>query len=269
MRANMNQTTVNVLTLKWGDRYGSHFVNRLYAGVKANLTLPFRFFCFTDDGTGLNSEIQRRPLPGINLPERYARTTWLKLGLFEDDQAGLTGDCLFMDLDMVVTGNIDCFFEFMPGKRCIIHNWIQGHLVFKKRPDIGNSSIFRWRANTMQFVIDKFYSEQDWALANFKPPQTYLTYALGEKYWWPEAWVRSFKRHSVPVFPLNLTACPKLPRDTRVLVFHGRPDPDQAIDGYRPKKLHRRTRPAGWIAEHWYDTEDQGNDDQQDPIGVR
>ena len=245
---------ISVMTLKWGDRYGPDFVNRLYRGVREHLSLPFRFFCFTDDDSGLVPGIEARPLPGIDLPASHARTTWLKLGLFADDQPGVEGDCLFLDLDILITGNIDCFFEFMPGKRCIIHNWVQRHLIFKKRPDVGNSSIVRWRANTMQFVIEKFQSEREWALANFEPPQTYLTYALGEKYWWPESWARSFKRHSVPAFPFNLALAPSLPRGTRILVFHGRPDPDEALAGYRPRKLHRRTRPAPWIADRWGDT---------------
>ena len=103
----------------------------------------------------------------------------------------------------------------------------------------------------MQFVIEKFQSEREWALANFVPPQTYLTYALGEKYWWPESWARSFKRHSVPAFPFNLVRMPSLPPGTRILVFHGRPDPGEALTGYRPRKLHRRTRPAPWIADWW------------------
>ena len=168
-------------------------------------------------------------------------------------QAEFKGDCLFMDLDIVVTGSLDCFFDYMPGKRCIIHNWTQRHLLFKRRPDVGNSSIFRWRAHTMQFAVDKFYAEREWALANFRPPQAYLTYALGEKYWWPEVWVQSFKRHSVPLFPLNLMMMPHRPKDARILVFHGRPDPDQAIQGYRPRRLHRRTKPAPWIAHYWGD----------------
>ena len=244
---------VSIITLKWGDRYGPNFVNRLYHGVSRNLNLPFRFFCFTDDDSGLISQIETRSLPDIRLPASHARSTWLKLGLFRDHQTGIAGDCLFLDLDILIVDSIDCFFEFIPGKRCIIHNWVQRHHIFKSRPDIGNSSVVRWSANTTQFMIDKFYAEQEWALGNFSPPQTYLTYALGEKYWWPETWVRSFKRHAVPVFPLNLTRMPSLPPGTRILVFHGRPDPDEALTGYRPRDLHRCTRPAPWIADYWND----------------
>ena len=255
MSTSASRTPVNIFTLKWGDRYGPAYVNRLYHGVRSNLTRSFRFFCLTDDDSELVPEVEVRPLPSIDLPKSHARTTWMKLGLFIDRRDDISGDCLFMDLDILITGNMDCFFDYMPGKRCIIHNWIQRHQILKRRPDIGNSSVFRWSANTMQFAVDKFYSEQDWALKNFKPPQTYLTYALGEKYWWPESWVRSFKRHAVPVFPLNLYLSPKVPGDTRILVFHGLPDPHQAIQGYRPKKLHRRTQPSPWIRNYWRNIE--------------
>ncbi len=249
---------VNIVTLKWGDRYGPHFVNRLYNGVKKHLTRDFRFLCFTDDETGLYSNIEAFPLPPIKLPQDFERTAWLKLGFFQDGLGNMEGDCLFLDLDLLITGNIDCFFDYEPGKKCIIHNWIQKHQIFKKRPDVGNSSVFRWTANTTQHIADKFYSEQEWALSNFKPPQTYLTYSLGEKYWWPEAWVQSFKRHATPAFPCNLLFPPRLPPETRVLVFHGRPDPDEALEGHRATRLHRRTRPARWITDHWHDGPETG-----------
>ena len=47
--------TVNILTLKWGAKYGPEYVNRLYAGVKRNLQLDFRFLCFTDNADDLSS----------------------------------------------------------------------------------------------------------------------------------------------------------------------------------------------------------------------
>lgn len=246
---------VNIATLKWGDRYGPTFVNRLYRSINTHLSRPFRFLCFTDDASGLLPEIEPHPLPALDLPERYARTTWLKLGLFADGLAGMEGDCLFLDLDLLIVGGIDCFFDYIPGERCIIHNWKLKHQIFKKRPDVGNSSVFRWRAGTTQFVVDGFLRERDRILQHYglRAPQRYLTVGIGERRWWPESWVRSFKRHSVAPFPLNLAVTPKLPAETRILVFHGRPDPDQALKGWNHGRLHRRTRPAPWIADHWHD----------------
>jgi len=34
-------------------------------------------------------------------------------------------------------------------------------------------------------------------------------------------------------------------------VFHGRPDPDEAIRGFRGPKIHHHMQPTPWIAEHW------------------
>ncbi len=255
----MAETGANIVTLKWGDRYGPHFVNRLYRGVSINLMRNFRFLCFTDDPIGLRPEIEPYPLPRIDLPDEFARSAWLKLGLFGNGTGDMEGDCMFLDLDLLITGGIDCFFDYMPGRKCIIHNWVQKHQVFKKRPDVGNSSVFRWTANTTHYIVDKFQSERDWAIRKFRPPQTYLTYSLGEKYWWPDDWVRSFKRHATPAFPCNLLFPPKLPPGTRILVFHGRPDPDEALNGHRAARLHRRTQPAPWISDHWHDGPEGGS----------
>jgi len=45
---------VNILTVKWGKRYGADYVNKLYAGIARNTSWKFKFFCFTDDGSGLH-----------------------------------------------------------------------------------------------------------------------------------------------------------------------------------------------------------------------
>jgi len=242
---------VNILSLKWGSLYGADYANCLYAGVSRHLSRPFRFLCFTDDPTGLDPRIDAQPLPEIELG-RMARTTWLKLGLFQAGLARMTGPCLFLDLDVIITGSMDPFFDFMPGKRCIAQNWVLKHQqLFKKRPDVGNSSIFRFDAGTTQFIVDKFNAEREWAIDNFHPPQTYLTYALGEKHYFPDNLVASFKRHCVPSFPLNLVSAPAFPSEARVVLFHGKPNPDVAIKGYSDTKIHRRSLPAPWIADHW------------------
>lgn len=44
---------VNILTVKWGKRYDANYVNKLYAGIARNTTWKFKFFCFTDDSSGL------------------------------------------------------------------------------------------------------------------------------------------------------------------------------------------------------------------------
>ena len=249
----MNDQLVNVICFKWGTRYGVHYVNNLYAGVKKYLHRPFRFVCVTDNPAGLTDGIETAPIP-----ENPGIPGWpsvfLKLLITADGFANLKGPTLFCDIDIAIFDDIDCFFDYMPGKNVIIHNWIERRKqIVRKRPAVGNSSVFRFEAEKSQYICDTFLREKEQAIDHniYCTEQAFLTYAMKERSWWPEKWVRSFKRHSMRPFPLNLFLPPVLPRGVRILAFHGRPDPDKAIRGYRSKKIHYRTRPAPWLADYW------------------
>ncbi|MCQ2364246.1 MAG: hypothetical protein MJ051_01660 [Akkermansia sp.] len=243
----------NFICLKWGTRYPASYTNTLYQSVKRHMHRPFRFVCITDDPTGLDEGIETRPLPenpGYKVwPDIFIKLVMLKPGFLQ-----LTGPTIFMDVDVVIMGDLDCFFDYMPGKNCIIHNWIEWHkTLFRKRPAIGNSSVFRFQAENCGYIYETFMREFDEANDHSKYPteQAYLTHAMKEVYWWPEEWVRSFKRTCRPMFPFNLFCTPKRP-DTKILVFHGAPDPDQAVAGFEGKKLHHKTLPAPWILDDWH-----------------
>lgn len=240
-----------IVTLKWGNRYGPEYVNRLYHAVSQNLAQPFRFVCFTDDTSSLHSAVETHPIPSIDLPPENISTGWRKLCLF---QPGLPikGPSLFLDLDLIIRGPLDPFFDFEPDRIPIIHNWISAAKIFKKRPDIGNSSVFRFLPNEHTFIWEQFHKEKDWALANFSPPQSYLTHCINPlKVYYPEEWTASFKRHCRPPFPFNYWQRPREPEKAAIVVFHGRPDPDEALKGYKGRKIHHTTRPATWLANYW------------------
>jgi hypothetical protein len=250
----MNNPPVNIVCFKWGTRYGVHYVNNLYAGVKKHLHRPFRFVCVTDNAEGLTQGIETAPIPdnpGIpNWPNVFQ-----KLLITADGFANLKGPTLFCDIDIAIIDDIDCFFDYMPGKNIIIHNWIEVRKqLFRKRPAIGNSSVFRFEAGKSQYICDTFLREKERAINHsiFSTEQAFLTYAMKERTWWPEKWVRSFKRHSIRTFPFNLFLPPVLPKGVRILAFHGKPDPDEALLGYSSKKIHYRTLPAPWLADYWH-----------------
>ena len=247
--------TVNILTLKWGTKYGPEYVNRLYAGVRRHLALDFRFLCFSDDSSGLCPEVEFHPIPDLDVPPAWQRTPWLKLALFRDDLAGLAGQSLFLDLDILITGRMDDFFSFAPGRACIIHDWEKTlQRFFRRHGEPGNSSVFRFESGTSGAILERFMAERDRALSRYRTvvDQRYLTEALGpDKAWWPSEWVVSFKRHCIPAFPRNLLFPPRLPSDVRIVVFHGHPNPHEALVGYRSGRPHRYCRPTGWIARHW------------------
>ena len=52
-----------IICINWGTKYGSTYINRLYAMVERNITPPFRFVCFTDRNNGIRPEVECHPLP--------------------------------------------------------------------------------------------------------------------------------------------------------------------------------------------------------------
>lgn len=257
----MSLESVNVLCLKWGTYYGPEYVNRLYAGVRKHLHRPFRFVCVTDDPTGLIDGIDAQPFPE---PPPGWKLFWpnifVKLLVFKDGFANLVGPTLFLDIDQIITGDLDPFFDYEPTKFCIIHNWVERRKrIFRKLPDIGNSSCFRFEAGTMNRVYEQFVREQNVAVdrKHFPTEQAYMTHAVGlaNIAWWPNDFVKSFKRSCTRIFPLNLFLPPK-PVKARILCFHGSPNMQQAIDGFtenygKSVRIHLRCRPAKWVEALW------------------
>lgn len=247
---------VNIVCMKWGTRYPAEYVNILYRSIGRNLSRPFRFLCITDDTSGLIDGIETATFPD-NPGIRNSKwpCVFMKLLITADGYENLEGPTLFLDLDLVVLDSIDCFFDYQPGKNCIIHNWWERRKqLVRKRPDIGNSSIFRFEAGKSQYIADTFMREMHRAedRSIFVTEQHFLTYAMKERYWWPEEWVRSFKFNCRPPFPLNLVLAPRKPKGARFLVFHGQPDPDDAVNGYEGKKIHHRVLPAPWVGDYWH-----------------
>ena len=102
-----------ILCIKWGDAFGPEYVNILHRACRANMTGAFRFVCLTDHGAGLDPEVVVLPIPEIGLTRQqwFTRGIWPKIGIFSKELGHLGGRCLFIDLDMIITGPLDVFFE--------------------------------------------------------------------------------------------------------------------------------------------------------------
>ncbi len=239
-----------VISIKWGDRYGSDYVNRLYNMVMRNTKNPTRFVCFTEDPTGVNPEVEIKPLPPINLPERVSNRPWRKVSLWQDPLDDLTGDILYFDLDLVITGNIDDFFTYKPGRFAVIHNWTQPKL------SVGNTSVYRFTVGKHKFIFDQFNADPEPWLKQYGISQKYISDQIKDRVFWPEEWCLSFKHSLIPPWPMRFFKTPELPEDAKVVAFTGKPDPEDAVIGSWPeknfiKKSYKFVRPTPWIAEHW------------------
>ncbi len=249
--------SVNVITIKWGDLYGPHYVNRLYSGVHRNLSREFRFVCFTDDAHGLRQEIETYPIPDVINPEALSNfENGRKQQLFQSGIGDLEGPCLFFDLDVIILNSIDCFFDYKPGEFCICKEWLPPHQILKhkirNKQFGGNSSVFRFEANSLQFIIDTMNNDVQYP-QQFRLEQRWLSHILKDRMnWWPDEWVKSFK-HRRPVYPLSFLFPPKLPHGARVMVFNGPLKQSHAIEGNFDLSPRRVCRPARWAAQNWID----------------
>ena len=49
---------ISFVCMKWGKKYDAEYVNKLYRGIKRNITKIFDFYCITEDRAGLLNEIK-------------------------------------------------------------------------------------------------------------------------------------------------------------------------------------------------------------------
>lgn len=248
--AQVEAETRNIVCIKWGTAYGADYVNRLARAVARHLTPPYRFICFTDAPHGLDPGIEARPIPPITVPAAFDHRPWRKISLWTAPLADVTGTALFLDLDTVVTGPLDGFFTFAPGRFCIVEN------PTKKGRGIGNSSVYRWRIGAHTHLYADYLRDPAAIHARYKISQEYISAEIGGVTFWPPGWVAMFKRDCLPPLPQRLWQAPRLPDAARVVIFPGRPNPDDALIGHWPeklwyKRLYKRLRPSPWIAAHW------------------
>ncbi len=236
----------HILCMKWGTKYGPEYVNRLYAMVRRHLSGDFNFVCLTDDSVGIRDEVQCLPIPDMNLPDGIPERGWKKLATFSPELHGLEGTALFLDVDVVIVGSLDGFFE-VPGEFLIIHDY--------KRPwrITGNSSVYRFEIGAHPDVLHYFRGHVDEVRKQFRNEQAYLSDFIHQQKklrYWPAGWCPSFKYHSIPPWPTNYWTEPVIPADARVIVFHGECNPPDALAGKRNRRF-RFIKPATWVATHW------------------
>jgi tetratricopeptide (TPR) repeat protein len=198
-----------VICVKHGDKYGPEYVNRLQAMVRRNAGSIGGFVCFTENGEGLDADIQVQPLPGAGLAG-----WWNKVALFRRDLAGARGRVLYLDLDVVITGNLDPLLCH-PGDFVIMDNdYVPGF----------NSSVMLFEAGARPEIFENF-SARD--MARLDGDQDWIALQAPDAELWPHLWC----------VPYRLRAALRPPAETRVVAFSGRPNPADY--------------PAEWVRELW------------------
>ena len=248
--------TVNIVCMKWGDLYGPEYVNRLFGMVHRHLKRKFRFYCITDDPANIRKEVIIRQLPEIPLPKN-AEGPWRKLFMFKKDLFDITGKTMFLDLDVVIVGELDRFFSYS-SKFAVRHEFDRR----KENDSFGNTSMYVFEAGSYPYIYYDYVDNKEEIYAQYySAEQEYVTRTLhsrGELEFLPNNWVVSFKEHCLPPWPRRLWETPQFPEKASIIAFHGRPLPEDAIQGKWPldgkpfwKSVYKHTKPCPWLEEHW------------------
>lgn len=239
-----------IVCMKWGPKYPAEYTNKLYAMARRNIQGPIRFVCLTDNPEGIRSEVECLPCPTVNLPPPYNNTGWRKIAVWAQELPGMEGDWLFLDLDVIVTGGLDVFFDFAPEKSFVVmQNWTQ------PGRGIGNTSVFRFKVGKHPYIYDHLVPEFASILSKYNNEQIYISKTISDMAYWPDDWCVLFKTHCVPPMPQRWWKTPTIPKAARVIAFPGDPNPHDAVQGIWPakwhKKLYKHILPAIWIADDW------------------
>lgn len=164
---------INVICVKWGNKFTPDFVNRLYTMVDRNLSYDFRFYCYTDDKQNIRDEVNIIDIPSDHELEVW----WNKLALFQKGM--FDGTCLFFDLDVVIQNNIDHLLDYLDPKYL---TKVKSYWKSEKKTKYGidyddlkssfdmtnNSSVMLWKANTLSDIWEHFNKDPDYYMLKYR-----------------------------------------------------------------------------------------------------
>lgn len=263
-----------VICISWGTKYGAPFINRLYAMVARNITPPFTFTCFTDSRDNLRPEILCEDLPPLDVEmPTNTKGIWPKARLWGPKLGNLKGPVLFLDLDVVIVGSLDSFFEVGGPDDVVLA--VNQTTPFER---LGQTSVFRFPVGKLVPLQEKFRADPQAVADEYRFEQRFVTRnAPGEAKFFPRRHVLHFRQDCRWPFPLNYYLAPRLPADARIVLFPRGLLPQHAIDGqfgykgraatplghvrglFSPERreknpfryLRHYIRPTHWVAEHW------------------
>lgn len=252
---------INIVCIKWGTLFGPEYVNNLSRGVRRHATRPVRVFCVTDNADDLDSdvtpvELRKMPFEDAMLEAQQGAPkkggALRKIAMFEPGLLGeVAGPVLALDLDLVVTGDLAPLADFAPGKLAMPPQF-RPH---KRFGALGEGSVIKFEPAVHKFLWEDMASDPPRYVRECSGSEQSYTSLRADAHGvfenLPAEWVVSFKVHCRPRRPLNLFYPPRLPRNAKVVCFHGRPNVHEAVNGFRSNLAHT-TKPAGWLSKNWH-----------------
>ena len=213
---------MNFACVCYGIKYNIEYVQKLYNMVQRHTTIPHKFYCFTDNVNPqqqLKGDIIIKQFPMFNLQGWWNKMQLFHPGILEDTT-------LYMDLDVVITDNIDCFFTYEPEADFV------GMNDFNPDTKIFNSSVFRFEPEAMKDKLWQPFINDREKWLRYSGDQNVISEVImahPETRSFPDSWTQSYKWHDRKgqryhkgkwTFEHN--------GESLVTVFHGQPNPHES-----------------------------------------
>ena len=228
---------VSILCVRYGNKYGREYVERLRNMIARNITVPYEFVCLTDDQHPIKNVISIYQ-PSSN----YNKQWWHKVHIF-DKNLPLKERVIYFDLDVVVHNNIDNLVYHELEKLSGIRDF---NRKFHSRWNYLNSSVMAWQHGAHHYIYDMFIKDKSNAMRLHGDQDWIYRVARNNLVFWPDDWIQSYKweirsRDEIQIiqgkrkFRNESNVKPNL--NCSVSVFHGDPKPEDVTDPF--------------IVEHW------------------
>ena len=239
-----------IICMKWGSFYTADYVNRLYNMIARYTTTPFKLYCLTNEPEGIKPEVEIRPCPKVDIPASMRDAGWRKVSLWAPEVVGLSGECLFLDLDIIITGSLDDFFVYQGQSDYMV---MRNYTTMNRR--IGNTSVFRFTVGSHPDVLESLLANPLKMREKYSNSQTFISNTIKSMDFWPDGWIRQFKVHCLHPVPLRLFLQPRFFKDAKIVVCTGHPTPDELVAGKWEapwyKKIYKSIPPVRWAKDAW------------------
>jgi hypothetical protein len=191
------------------DVYTSEWVYRMKRSIEKNTTVPFRFFCLTNEN-----------LPGIEtIPLVNPNGWWAKMELCRPD---IKGRVHYLDLDTIITGNIDFFLN--ETESLLYEDWLY--------EDQKESAVFVLNEEERKTVWDFWSKDPRFHMFNFFGDGRVYNFTIGKSLGTIQG------KHPGKLFTWKKTDKKSLQPGCKILSFSGKPKPNDFSDDH-------------WIKKYW------------------
>jgi len=161
---------MNIVCVKWGDKYSAEYVNKLYSMVLKNCCgEPFNFYCYTENSTDIRKE--------VNIIKIKTDLThwWLKLDLLKLFDRGTN---ILFDLDLVILNPLERLFSVKTRTVSVLYSqWKEGYILpraTERFPTLYNSSVMKWQDTQGYEIYNYFQKNKEMILFKYQGIDRYL-----------------------------------------------------------------------------------------------